>query len=60
MIQQVGADGSVELEAVFFAPAAQGSVTVTINQMAIGEFRDGNLTYTRIAQGPWVFTAPLR
>lgn len=60
MIQQVGADGSAELEAVFFAPAAQGSVTVTINQMAIGEFRDGNLTYTRIAQGPWVFTAPLR
>lgn len=56
----VGADGSAEVEAVFFAPAPQGSGAITINQVAIGELRDGTLTYTRIAQGPWVFTAPLR
>lgn len=57
--QTVGASGSVEAEAVFFAPAPTGSVTFTINSVAISEWRDGKSDYVRAAQGPWVFTQSL-
>ncbi|HET9109704.1 MAG TPA: DUF4179 domain-containing protein, partial [Ktedonobacterales bacterium] len=58
--QPVGVGGTVEVEAIFFAPAPTGSVTFTINNVAIIEWRDGKSDYVRAAQGPWTFTLPLK
>ena len=59
-IQTVGASGSVEVQAIFFAPIPSGNATLTTNLISLSELRDGKLAHLRNAQGPWVLTAPVK
>lgn len=58
--QTVGATGSAEFEALFFAPVSSSGATVTINTVPIGEVRNGQPVLAREAQGQWIFMAPLK
>ncbi|HET9110432.1 MAG TPA: DUF4179 domain-containing protein [Ktedonobacterales bacterium] len=57
--QTVGASGSAEFEALFFAPMSPGDATISINTVPIGEVRSGQ-PVLREAQGQWIFMAPLK
>lgn len=62
----VGASGSVEIEALFYAPIPSGGATMTINSALVSSMRDGyvvshNTTVaidSHIVQGPWIFDLP--